>query len=55
MKIENDLNKIEKIISEVAVRLKEIWGKGEGDLSVEVRNDTKEKRAKIKSGIVERI
>ena len=53
--MQTEESKIEKIVIDVITRLMQIWMKGEGDLTIEVRNDGNEKKAKIKSGTVERI
>jgi len=50
-----ETTKYTDLISKVIQRLAKIWENGEGNLSIEIRNDSNRKYAKIEGGEVERI
>ena len=49
-----EVTKFTELVSIVISRLAKIWEKGEGDLSIEIRDD-KGKKAKVKGGEVDRV
>ena len=50
-----DHKKLEELLKELICRVIDMWIAGEGDLSVEVRDDGGDKKAKIKGGCTKRI
>ena len=50
-----EINKYSELLTRVIMRLEKIWEKGEGSLTIEIRNDNDKKRGKIEGGEVERI
>ena len=50
-----DHRKLEDLLKEVIERVIDTWIAGEGDLSIEVRDDGGDKKAKIKGGSTRRI
>ena len=47
--------KLEDLLKEVLSRVIDMWCSGEGDLSIEIRDDGGDKKAKIKGGHTTRI
>jgi len=50
-----ECRKLEELLKEVLTRVVDIWVTGEGDMSIEVRDDGGERKAKIKGGSTARI
>lgn len=50
-----DCRKLEELLKEVIGRVVDMWESGEGDLILEVRDDTGDRKAKIKGGCTKRI
>ena len=50
-----EIKKYSELLTKVIARLEKIWELGEGNLSIEIRNDNNKKRAKIEGGEVERV
>ena len=53
--IVKECKKLENLLKEVLTRTIDIWVMGEGDMSIEVRDDGGERKAKIKGGSTARI
>jgi len=53
--IVKECKKLENLLKEVLTRTIDIWMMGEGDMSIEVRDDGGERKAKIKGGSTARI
>lgn len=52
---DKDIRKLEELVKEVVARTVDMWAAGEGDLTIEVRDDNGERKAKIKGGPTKRI
>ena len=47
--------KLEELLKEIIGRVVDMWIAGEGDLTIEIRDDGGDKKAKIKGGDTKRI
>lgn len=52
---DKNVTKFTDLVRIVITRLSESWEAGEADISVEIRNDKGERKAKVMGGKVERI
>ena len=50
-----EIRKLESLLKEVVSRCVDTWESGEGDISVEIRDDGGERKCKIKGGFTLRI